>query len=131
MNMETKFKVGDRVRILDCPIMPNMVGKTGIIRHKQEDLYRVEVDGKVIPDYALEADLELMPTNPFADSNELIAKLLKENNLEVMHLEMYLDSQNVVCVEKTTYDSMCSKDTALNAFLECEGYDEFERAIDE
>lgn len=37
MNMETKFKVGDRVRILDCPIMPNMVGKTGIIRHKQED----------------------------------------------------------------------------------------------
>ena len=77
MNMETKFKVGDRVRILDCPIMPNMVGKTGIIRHKQEDLYRVEVDGKVIPDYALEADLELMPTNPFADSNELIEKLLK------------------------------------------------------
>ena len=48
-----------------------------------------------------------------------------------MHLEMYLNTQNVVCVEKTTYDSMCSKDTALNAFLECEGYDEFERAIDE
>lgn len=70
MNMETKFKVGDRVRILDCPIMPNMVGKTGIIRHKQEDLYRVEVDGKVIPDYALEADLELMPTNPFVNINE-------------------------------------------------------------
>ena len=65
MNMETKFKVGDRVRILDCPIMPNMVGKTGIIRHKQEDLYRVEV-----PDYALEADLELMPTNPFVNINE-------------------------------------------------------------
>lgn len=79
----------------------------------------------------MEADLELMPTNPFADSNELIAKLLKENDLEVMHLEMYLNTQNVVCVEKTTYDSMCSKDTALNAFLECEGYDDFERAIDE
>lgn len=69
--------------------------------------------------------------NPFTESNQLIAKLLKENNLEVMHLEMYLNTQNVVCVEKTTYDSMCSKDTALNAFLECEGYDEFERAIDE
>ena len=65
--METKFKVGDRVRILDCPIM---VGKTGIIRHKQEDLYRVEVDGKVIPDYALEADLELMQTNPFENRKE-------------------------------------------------------------
>ena len=58
--------------------------------------------------------------NPFTESNELIAKLLKENNLEVMHLEMYLDTQNVVCVERTTYDAMCYKDTALKAFLECE-----------
>lgn len=131
MNMETKLKVGDRVRILDCPIMPDAVGKSGIIRHKQGDLYRVEVDGKVIPDYALEADIELIPTNPFVESNELIAKLLKENNLEVMHLEMYLDTQNVVCVEKTTYDSMCYKYTALNAFLKSEGYDDFERAINE
>lgn len=38
--------------------------------------------------------------NPFTESNELIAKLLKENKLEVMHLEMYLDTQNIVCVEK-------------------------------
>lgn len=69
--------------------------------------------------------------NPFTESNQLIAKLLKENNLEVMHLEMYLDTQNVVCVERTTYDAMCYKDTALKAFLECEGYDDFERAISE
>lgn len=59
MNMETKFKVGDRVIILDCPVMPDAVGKLGIIRYKQGDLYRVEVDGKVIPDYALETDIEL------------------------------------------------------------------------
>lgn len=48
-----------------------------------------------------------------------------------MHLEMYLDTQNVVCVERTTYDAMCYKDIALKAFLECEGYDDFERAISE
>ncbi len=129
MNMESKFKVGDRVRILDCPVMPDIVGKSGVIRHRQGDLYRVEVDGKVIPDYALEVDIELIPANPFGESNELISKLLKENNLEIMHLEMYLDTQNVVCVERTTYDAMCYKDIALKAFLECEGYDDFERAI--
>lgn len=129
MNMESKFKVGDRVRILDCPVMPDVVGKSGVIRHRQGDLYRVEVDGKVIPDYALEADIELIPDNPFAESNELISRLLKENNLEIMHLEMYLNTQNIVCVERTTYDAMCYKDTALKAFLECEGYDEFEREI--
>lgn len=129
--METKFKVGDKVRVLDCPFMPAIVGKSGIIRHIQGDLYRVEVDGKVIPDYALETDIELIETNPFEESNKLIAQLLKENNLEVMHLEMYLDTQNVVCVERTTYDAMCYKDTALNAFLECEGYDEFDRLINE
>ena len=100
--MESKFKVGDRVRILDCPVMPDVVGKSGVIRHRQGNLYRVEVDGKVIPDYALEADIELIPANPFAESNELISKFLKENNLEIMHLEMYLDTQNVVCVERTT-----------------------------
>ncbi|WP_276806491.1 hypothetical protein [Bacteroides stercorirosoris] len=127
--MESKFKVGDRVRILDCPVMPDIVGKSGVIRHRQGDLYRVEVDGKVIPDYALEVDIELIPANPFGESNELISKLLKENNLEIMHLEMYLDTQNVVCVERTTYDAMCYKDIALKAFLECEGYDDFERAI--
>lgn len=33
MNMESKFKVGDRVRILDCPVMPDVVGKSGVIRH--------------------------------------------------------------------------------------------------
>lgn len=131
MNMESKFKVGDRVRILDCPVMPHVVGKSGVIRHRQGDLYRVEVDGKVIPDYALEADIELIPANPFAESNELISKFLKENNLEIMHLEMYLDMQNVVCVERTTYDAMCYKGIALKAFLECEGYDDFERAISE
>ena len=129
MNMESKFKVGDRVRILDCPVMPDIVGKSGVIRHRQGDLYRVEVDGKVLPDYALEVDIELIPANPFGESNELISKLLKENNLEIMHLEMYLDTQNVVCVERTTYDAMCYKDIALKAFLECEGYDDFERAI--
>ena len=127
--MESKFKVGDRVRILDCPVMPDIVGKSGVIRHRQGDLYRVEVDGKVLPDYALEVDIELIPANPFGESNELISKLLKENNLEIMHLEMYLDTQNVVCVERTTYDAMCYKDIALKAFLECEGYDDFERAI--
>jgi hypothetical protein len=92
--MESKFKVGDRVRVLDCPVMLDVVGKSGVIRHRQGDLYRVEVDGKVIPDYALEADIELIPANPFLESNELISKLLKENNLEIMHLEMYLDTQN-------------------------------------
>lgn len=117
------------MRILDCPVMPDIVGKSGVIRHRQGDLYRVEVDGKVIPDYALEVDIELIPANPFGESNELISKLLKENNLEIMHLEMYLDTQNVVCVERTTYDAMCYKDIALKAFLECEGYDDFERAI--
>lgn len=60
--MEAKFKVGDRVRVLDCPVMPDAIGKSGIIRHTQGDLYRVEVDGKVIPDYALEADIELIRT---------------------------------------------------------------------
>lgn len=79
MNMESKFKVGDRVRVLDCPVMLDVVGKSGVIRHRQGDLYRVEVDGKVIPDYALEADIELIPANPFLESNELISKLLKEN----------------------------------------------------
>lgn len=127
--MESKFKVGDRVRILDCPVMPDVVGKSGVIRHRQGNLYRVEVDGKVIPDYVLEADIELMPATPFAESNELISKFLKENNLEIMHLEMHLDTQNVVCVKRTTYDAMCYKNIALKAFLECEGYDDFERAI--
>lgn len=70
--METKLKVGDRVRILDCPIMPDAVGKSGIIRHKQGDLYRVEVDGKVIPDYALETDIEQIPTNPFVERLRMI-----------------------------------------------------------
>ena len=55
--------------------------------------------------------------NPFTESNELIAKLLKENNLEVMHLEMYLDSQNVVCVERTTYYARCYKHTSFKGFL--------------
>ena len=32
MNMESKFKVGDRVRVLDCPVMPDVVGKSGVIR---------------------------------------------------------------------------------------------------
>lgn len=64
MNIETKFKVGDRVRILECPVMPDVIGKSGIIRHKQGDLYRIEVDGRVIPDYALETDIELIVTNP-------------------------------------------------------------------
>lgn len=71
--MEAKFNVGDRVRILDCPVMPDVVGKSGIIRHRQGDLYRIEVDGKVIPDYALEADIELIPANPFAESDEPIS----------------------------------------------------------
>lgn len=79
--MESKFKVGDRVRVLDCPVMLDVVGKSGVIRHRQGDLYRVEVDGKVIPDYALEADIELIPANPFLESNELISKLLKENKI--------------------------------------------------
>ncbi len=34
--MESKFKIGDRVRILDCPVMPDAVGKSGVIRHRQE-----------------------------------------------------------------------------------------------
>ena len=69
--------------------------------------------------------------NLFTESNERIAKLLREKKLEVMHLEMYLDTQNIVCVEKTTYEAMCYKDTALKAFLECEGYDDFGKSINE
>lgn len=63
--MEAKFKVGNIVKILDCPVMPNVVGKSGIIRHKRGNLYRIEVDGKLIPDYALESDIELSQLNSF------------------------------------------------------------------
>lgn len=55
-----EIEVGDRVRVLDCPLIPEVVGKCGIVRHKQGDLYRIEVDGKMIPDYALESDIELL-----------------------------------------------------------------------
>ena len=58
-----KYKAGDRVRIVMCPIMPEVVGEIGVVRKVRllsngMSLYKVAYKGKMIPDYALTDCLE-------------------------------------------------------------------------
>lgn len=44
---------------------------------------------------------------PFAESNELIEKFMKENDLYPMHLEMYLqDKHDIICRSKQEDDEI-------------------------
>ncbi|MDR2993568.1 MAG: hypothetical protein LBV11_07005 [Bacillus cereus] len=78
--METKFKKGDQVRILSCPVKPLCEGEIGVIKrviplcenveklrkchledkNASSGLYKVAVKGKYIADYASDGDLELV-----------------------------------------------------------------------
>lgn len=40
------------------------------------------------------------------DYKEKIAAFLKDNNLEIMHLEMYLMANGVVCVSESDYEKL-------------------------
>lgn len=71
--MEPKFKVRDRVKILDNPLHQKYVGEVGRIskvyntfspaRMNYEYLYRVNVKGRLLPGVACEDDLELVEHN--------------------------------------------------------------------
>lgn len=64
---KSKYKVGDKVRIITNEIQLNMVGKVGQIKKVYpsfsedpgyEFLYRVEVNGTVLKGVATDKDLE-------------------------------------------------------------------------
>jgi len=45
--------------------------------------------------------------NPFVESNKLIKKLMEENELTTMHLEMYLQQEcNIICRGKWEDDQI-------------------------
>jgi len=64
---KSKFKTGDKVRIVSNEIQSNMVGKVGKIKKvyatfhdDHEFVYRVEVGDTTLKGVALESDLELV-----------------------------------------------------------------------
>lgn len=64
---KSKFKTGDRVKIISNDIQSNMVGKIGkikkvyvIFNDHHQYVYRVEVGDVTLKGVALETDLELV-----------------------------------------------------------------------
>ena len=64
---KSKFKTGDRVKIIANDIQSNMVGKIGkikkvyaIFNDHHQSVYRVEVGDVTLKGVALETDLELV-----------------------------------------------------------------------
>lgn len=48
--------------------------------------------------------------NPFSESNDLIKRFMKENNLEVTHLEMFLqDECGIICRSKEEDDEIAEE----------------------
>ena len=39
------------------------------------------------------------------DTDTIIEQFLKDNNLEIMHLELFLDSRGIVCIPQESYNN--------------------------
>ena len=64
-NMASKFKIGDKVRIVSNPLQPKYIGKIGEVVKVYtdaalKDLYKVKVGSRVLKGVALEEDLEML-----------------------------------------------------------------------
>lgn len=63
---KSKFKVGDRVKIVVNELQPQYVGKEGIIKkvytsfYKESNLYRVQVGSVTLRGVAQESDIEAL-----------------------------------------------------------------------
>ncbi len=62
--VKSKFKVGDKVRIVSNELQPQYVGKEGVVKKAYESftdenaIYRIQVGGETLRGVALDSDIE-------------------------------------------------------------------------
>lgn len=107
MSIESKLKIGDKVKVSNCPMLPEVVGRIGVVSRVREKTFTVKFDIGMIIDADNwsfeELGVELVEESCFGDSNGVIREFMIDNGLECMHLEMYLESQGFVCITKDDY----------------------------